>query len=66
MDGRRWLHGLWAVVVGNAVYFVLLWRWLPEAWRHRPFVLDRGLGVDFLLCLGFYLLLRLLGPARRR
>jgi hypothetical protein len=50
-----------AVLVGNAFYFLVLLSWVPERWRHRPFALDPGLGLDFLLCLGVYVLLRRAG-----
>jgi len=54
-------QALVAVAAGNGFYFLLLYPWLPAAWRHQPFVADRGLALDFLLCLAFYLLIRLAG-----
>jgi hypothetical protein len=51
---------LGAILLGNALYFLLLAPLLPEAWRHQRFALDLGLGLDFLLCLGLYALARLL------
>lgn len=59
-----WKAVLASVLVGNAVYFGLLLH-LPEAWQHQPFVFDRGLALDFLLCVAFYLPFRRLWPARR-
>lgn len=50
----RWWDALVAVLGGNALYFLLLGPRLPEPWRHQPFTLDRGLGVDFLLCLALF------------
>lgn len=47
-----------AVVGGNGVYFLLLYPQLPASWQHQPFTLDRGLGLDFLLCLALYGLAR--------
>ena len=54
-----WLDLLGAVLVGNAIYFFLLFPHLPELWRHQPFVLDLGLGLDFLVCMALYGLARL-------
>ncbi|MFQ5694825.1 MAG: hypothetical protein ACE5HB_02450 [Terriglobia bacterium] len=47
-----------AILVGNAIFFLLLEPRLPPAWRHDPFRVDIGLGLDFLLCVGAYGLLR--------
>ncbi|MCI0403788.1 MAG: hypothetical protein L0212_09720 [Acidobacteria bacterium] len=47
-----------AVLLGNGFYFLVLFSWLPQRWQHRPFELDPGLGLDFLLCLGAYIVLR--------
>lgn len=46
------------MLIGNGVYFLILFSWLPPRWQHQPFALDPGLGLDFLLCLGAYVLLR--------
>lgn len=55
-----WVDMLGAVLLGNAFYFLLLMPRLPEAWRHQRFVLDTGLALDFLVCLGIYALARFL------
>lgn len=55
-----WRDFLLAVLAGNAAYYLLLFGYLPLAWRHQPFALDRGLGLDFVLCLALYGLIRLL------
>ncbi|MFQ5695376.1 MAG: hypothetical protein ACE5HB_05255 [Terriglobia bacterium] len=47
------------MLAGNAVYFLLLFPHLPEPWQHQPFAFDRGLALDFFLCLAFYGLVRL-------
>ncbi len=47
----RFWHALIAVLVGNAVYFLLLYPLLPLAARHQPYRLDWGLVVDFWVCL---------------
>ena len=62
----RWLSALAAVVAGNALYFLLVAPALPAQLRHRPFALDAGLGVDFLICLALYLAFGRLAGQRRR
>ena len=61
----RWLQALAAVVAGNALYFLLVAPALPGQLRHRPFAIDAGLGLDFLICLALYLALGRLGRAGR-
>lgn len=56
----RLLRALAAVLAGNALYFLLLVPRLPEWVRHRPFVADPGLLLDFAICLVIYLGLGLL------
>lgn len=56
---RAWGTFLVAALLGNGLYFLVLSPHLPEPWQHRPFAFDRGLGLDFLLCLAAYGLLRL-------
>ncbi len=51
---RNLLHSLAAVVVGNVVYFLVLWPLLPPAARHGIGRLDLGLAVDFWVCLAVY------------
>ena len=46
----NFLHALIAVLVGNALYF-LLERYLPARAHHSPFRLDLGMLVDFWFCL---------------
>lgn len=53
-----WVDLLGAVLVGNAIYFLLLFPHLPARWQHQPFVLDLGLALDFLVCLALYGLAR--------
>lgn len=59
--GRRRTVGeaLAAVLIGNGVYFLFLFGHLPAPWQHQAFALDRGLGLDFLLCLAVYGVFRL-------
>jgi hypothetical protein len=52
------LRALVAVLAGNAVYFALLLRRLPTWLRHRPFTLDAGLALDFLICVAIFIVLR--------
>ncbi len=53
-----WLQYLVAILLGNAIYFWSLVPHLPEWLRHRPFHLDAGLGMDFLVCAAVYWLMR--------
>jgi len=59
-------QALAAVAAGNGLYFLLLYPRLPAAWQHQPFVADRGLALDFLLCLAFYVLVRWAGARLTR
>jgi hypothetical protein len=56
----NFFHSLAAVLIGNAVYFLVLVPHLPAAGRHRIYSLDLGLFVDFWVCLVIYGLLALL------
>ena len=47
---------LLAVLFGNIVYYLLLPQ-LPPVLRHVPTRLDPGLALEFLLCLGIWLVL---------
>jgi len=47
---RNFVRAFAAVVLGNAVYFLLMPH-LPAGAYHAPFRLDTGLAVDFCLCL---------------
>lgn len=55
---RRLLEYLAAILVGNALYFLVLSPILPENLRHRPFREDWGLLVDFLVCMLVYAVMR--------
>lgn len=47
-----------AILAGNGVYFLFLVPRLPASWEHQSFAFDRGLVLDFLLCVAAYGLLR--------
>lgn len=67
MKGRgafKLRSALLAIVLGNGVYF-FLYSHLPAAWQHQPFVADRGLALDFLLCVAIYGVLHRLTTPRR-
>jgi hypothetical protein len=53
----NFLQSLLAVLLGNAVYYVLMPS-LPPAARHRLFQLDLGLVVDFWFCVVAFGLIR--------
>ena len=61
------MMGLAAVVLGNAIYFLIMPH-LPPAAQHRSLRLlpDLGLLIDFWICLVLYGLIALLFPPQRR
>jgi hypothetical protein len=54
-----------AVLVGNFIYFRLIFPFLPPAARHAPFEWDLGLLLDAWICLVVYGLVELVWRARR-
>ena len=62
----RILKALIAVVVGNAIYFLLLMPLLPPAGRHGIARLDFGLLIDFWVCLLAFGVIELIVKVRRR
>ena len=50
---RNFFVSLVAVVLGNAIYFLIM-RYLPPVAQHRSFLPDLGLVVDFWICLVLY------------
>jgi hypothetical protein len=61
---KNFWQSLIAVVVGNAIYFLLMPK-LPLRARHSVDRLDLGLVVDFWICLVIYGLLELFKRWRR-
>lgn len=59
MTLRRWIEYLVAVLVGNAIYFLVLFPVLPESLQHQPLHMDAGLLLAFLCCVGIYGVIRL-------
>jgi len=55
-----------AVLVGNAIYFLLLSPRLPPRGQHQPFRLDWGTVVDFWVCLVVWGVLELAFRPRSR
>jgi hypothetical protein len=58
-SAARLLEYLAAIAGGNAVYFLLLYRHLPRAWRHAPFRVDPGFLADLFCCAAVYAAVRL-------
>jgi hypothetical protein len=56
---KRWIKYLIAIVVGNAVYFLLA-PLLPPAGQHHPYHADLGLFVDLWFCVAIYGVIELL------
>ena len=63
MNRSLWRESLLAVLAGNVIYFLLIEPRLPERLRHHVFQIDSGLGIDFMVCLAVFAVIRLL---RRR
>lgn len=61
---KNFWQSLMAVVIGNAIYFLLMPE-LPRLARHTIFRIDLGLVVDFWICLVIYGLLEFLKRLRR-
>lgn len=61
---KNFWQSLIAVVVGNAIYLLLMPR-MPRLAQHTTFRFDLGLVVDFWICLVIYGLLELLKRWRR-
>jgi hypothetical protein len=55
--GRRWAEYLVAILLGNIIYLFIEPQ-LPYVMRHRMFRVDFGLGIDFVLCVAIYGLVR--------
>ncbi len=62
---RNFWKSLAAVLLGNAVYFLLMAH-LPPAGRHAPNRLDLGLAIDFWFCVAAYGVIDLVQRCRRR
>jgi hypothetical protein len=56
---RRWIEYLIAILVGNGIYFVVLYPTLPPLLRNQPWRFDAGLLLDFLCCVLVYAAIRL-------
>jgi hypothetical protein len=59
MTPRRWIEYLAAILIGNAMYFLVLFPELPPALQHQPFRFDAGLALAFLCCVMLYGVIRL-------
>lgn len=62
----RLLKQFVAVIIGNAIYFLLLMPHLPAKAQHQPEKIDLGLLVDFWVCLVVYGLIELIARSRRK
>lgn len=63
---RRLLKQLIAIIIGNAIYFLLLMPHLPASAQHRPDKLDLGLLVDFWICVVVYGIIELISRRRNK
>ncbi len=62
---RNFLKSLAAVLLGNAIYFLLMPK-LPLRAQHQYNRLDLGLIIDFWICVVIYGLISTVGFLRRR
>jgi len=56
----NFLKSLIAVVVGNAIYFLIIMPLLPPAGRHGIARIDLGLLIDFWVCLAVFGVIQLI------
>ncbi|MBV8050687.1 MAG: hypothetical protein JOZ80_05830 [Acidobacteriaceae bacterium] len=61
----NFFHALAAVLLGNAIYF-LLERHLPVRAHHSPFKIDLGMIVDFWFCLVIFGIIKTVAGRRGR
>ena len=66
MTPRRWVEYIVSILVGNAIYFLVLFPTLPPSLRHQPSEIDAGLLLDFVCCLLVYAAIRLGSRHARR
>lgn len=59
MTPRRWIEYSAAVLIGNGLYFLVLYPGLPALLQHQPFRVDPGLVLDFACCVAVYGVIRL-------
>ena len=59
MTKRRWIEYSIAVLVGNAIYFWVLYPGLTPDLQHQPNRFDLGLGIAFACCVLVYAAIRL-------
>jgi hypothetical protein len=55
---RTWIEYFVSILAGNALYFLVLFPWLPPGLRHKPYRADLGFAFDGLLCVAIYRLFR--------
>ncbi len=59
MTPRRWIEYTIAILIGNAIYFWVLFPGLSPLAQHQPFRFDLGLVLDFACCVAVYGAIRL-------
>ncbi len=63
---RNLVEAVIAVIVGNAIYFLVLWPYLPESGRHQVYRLDLGLLVDFWVCAACFGVIKVISGFKKR
>jgi hypothetical protein len=63
---RNVVEAVVGVIAGNSLYFLVLWRYLPEHARHRVYQLDLGILIDFCLCAACFGAVKLIFKIKKR
>ncbi len=63
---KNFLQSLYAVLIGNAVYFLVLMPLLPYRARHVAPRLDLGIVVDFWVCVVVYGILEMVSRRKKQ
>jgi H+/gluconate symporter-like permease len=61
----RLLKYLVAILLGNAIYFLVILPHVPAAGRHQPFKIDLGLVLDFWTCVACWGVIEMIVRRRR-
>ena len=59
MTLRRWIEYTAAILIGNGLYFFVLYPGLSPVLQHQPLRIDLGLVLDFVCCVAVYGVIRL-------
>lgn len=66
MTPRRWIEYTVAILIGNGIYFLVLFPVLPLWLQHQPYRFDAGLVLAFVCCVAIYGVIRLASAHAQR